>query len=124
LTGRCFFANTINDAIAEASQAGLVTVCMMGDPCAEEVGAVGLKRLVDGRLHVRAKRFMGSTATACHGSGHFSKRRRPVIPAAWESAVLAACGRTLANFDSAIAIDGVGGGCQLKAYLCQLVRDG
>lgn len=95
------FADTINDAIAERLKpAG--TVCMMGDPCAEEVGAVASAGGDGGARSGEA--VYGQYCTACHGSGILDAPKTGDT-AAWE-ARLAAAGSLEALTQSAIA--GVG----------------
>tara|TARA_R110002051_G_scaffold167658_2_gene238309 strand:+ start:200 stop:631 length:432 start_codon:yes stop_codon:yes gene_type:complete len=95
------FANTIHDAIAERLKP-VGTVCMAGDPCAEEVGVVASAGGEGGARSGEA--VYGQYCTACHGSG-ILQAPKTGDAAAWE-ARLAAAGSLDALTQSAIA--GVG----------------
>ncbi len=94
------FANTINDAIAERLKP-VGTVCMAGDPCAEEAGTVAS---AGGGEPRSGDAVYGQYCTACHGSG-ILEAPKTGDTAAWE-ARLAAAGSIEDLTQSAIA--GVG----------------
>lgn len=95
------FANTIHDAIADRLKP-VGTVCMMGDPCADEVGAVASVGAGGGARSGEA--VYGQFCTACHGSGILNAPKTG-DDAVWAER-LAAAGSLDALTQSAIA--GVG----------------
>lgn len=94
------FATAMNDAIAERIKP-VGTVCMAGDPCAEEAGVVASAGGGEARS---GEAVYGQYCTACHGAGILDAPKTGDT-AVWE-ARLAAAGSMEALTQH--AIDGVG----------------